>query len=671
MTDRTTSAFVATVAAGSHELDTVIAMSKRYQATLGQLPFEAFRDFARAGRVLGAFRDEVLVGYALYRMRRRSGVLVLVHLCVDDVARGQGVADQLIDSVCARHPFSPGLTAWCREDYPANRRWPSLGFGRTGGERVGRGRDGRLLVHWWRSINDVNLFTFDATTELIPAAAIDTNVFRDIYEPRPEFEESLALAEPWLQDSIELVTTAQLNTEVDVACRTAAALKGARSRLRSLTPPPDAWRPILHELVQTLGQSAVEEADLRQVAQASAGGARYFVTRDRALLSHGGDVDTIAGICVVSPLDLMLAVHADQFEVDYQAAALRESELQVLHPQALPATSELVNFTDHSSSERSSELAAELRQIAPGVSAGARMWALAPADGPTVVIAATSGTASTLVVHCLRVRSGRHQLTFARQMLHLLREEVVATGRTLVEVTGSTPSYVQSALGAEGFVRDGNRWVARCIVGIVGPGDEVPHGGAAVEASSLEPAEVSALERTLWPLKIVNGVVPTYIVPIKPAWARALFGDDPQAELFARPSVLSVAREHVYYRSLSRTIVGPARLLWWVSGGGHNGGMRASSWLESAVIGRPRTLYKQFGTQGIYKQQDVENLVGRPGGEALALVFSRTETFRNRIDLATARELFAPMGRNGYLQSTQRVDEHVFATFYRTGTGVK
>lgn len=90
----------------------------------------------------------------------------------------------------------------------------------------------------------MTLFTFDASQESVPAAAIDTNVFRDIVGPRPDFPESIALDEPWLIDSVELVITGQLQTEIEEATRTTASLRGTTARLRWLSPPAGEWRPV-------------------------------------------------------------------------------------------------------------------------------------------------------------------------------------------------------------------------------------------------------------------------------------------------------------------------------------------------------------------------------------------------------------------------------------------
>lgn len=652
---------------GAAEVDDVIELSKRHQGTLGQLPYQAFRLFASEGRVLGLWSDHRLAGYAIYRVRKRTGVVVLVHLCVDVADRGGGHSERLVDAICARHPFSPGLAAWCREDYPAHRRWPSLGFERTG-TRPGRGRQGTRLVHWWRPINELTLFTYVPERDETPSAAIDTNVFRDIVEPRDDFAASIALAEPWLLDSLNLVITGHLITEIDEATATNPVLRGTTSRFPRLSPTPDTWRPLYKDLTTALATTSIEDGDRRQLAQASAGDARYFVTRDEQVLAQRAAIESVTGLQIVSPLELTLDLHADQFETNYQAAALRESELEIRHPSSLPAKRDLHPFTDHDSHEKTTDLLAELNGIAGGIGSGARLWELGPVDTAAIAIAGTSVEPSTLVCHCVRVRTDKHRVTFARQLLQVLREDAVASDLTRVEFRGTVPGYLETALVAEGYVVSEDHWLARCQPGFVGPNDTVPEALSPARANELDASQVSQLERVLWPLKIVGGNVPTYIVPIQPAWARALFDDSPhQAELFPRPDSLSLAREHVYYRSLNRNITAPARLLWWVSGSGSNSGMRATSWLEAAVAGRPRTLHRQFGSQGIYRQSDVEAIYHRPGGDISALVFSRTETFANPIPISYARRIFPRMADNGYLQTARPVSEHVFADFYQVG----
>src|SRR5690606_21911235 len=136
----------------------VIALSKLHQAFLGPLPFEAFREAARQGWILGAWAGRDLAGYLLYRPRRRDGVISITHLCVANQYRGQGIARRLVDALSASRPYSPGMVLWCRVDYPATAQWPALGFDREG-RKTGKSKAGHELIRWRRPINAATLLT--------------------------------------------------------------------------------------------------------------------------------------------------------------------------------------------------------------------------------------------------------------------------------------------------------------------------------------------------------------------------------------------------------------------------------------------------------------------------------------------------------------------------------
>lgn len=194
--------------------------------------------------------------------------------------------------------------------------------------------------------------------------------------------------------------------------------------------------------------------------------------------------------------------------------------------------------------------------------------------------------------------------------------------------------------------------------------------GLWADTRELDAALVGELELRCWPAKFVTGETPAYLVPIQPAWARALFGQEPrQLSLLNRPDHLGVAREHVYYRSFVSTMKAPARLVWFVTGGGLNGGARAVSWLDRVAIDRPRALHRRFGSQGIYTSADVERIVKRPGGKALAMVFGRTEILRHQVRLKDAARFHPEIATSQYLRTSRAIDEHVFEDYYKRGMG--
>ena len=130
-----------------------------------------------------------------------------------------------------------------RTDYPAHKAWPELGFSRTA-EKPGRGRLGLPLAHWWRPIAEHNVFTFDRDTANLPAAALDTDVFRDCYEPRLKYPESSGLLAGWLADQVELVVTGQLSTELHEASVLRPDVRSAVEQFRRLAAPTERWESL-------------------------------------------------------------------------------------------------------------------------------------------------------------------------------------------------------------------------------------------------------------------------------------------------------------------------------------------------------------------------------------------------------------------------------------------
>ena len=630
------------------------------------LPFDAFRKFASDGKILVALDGGSVAGYLLFRVRKRTGVAVIVHLCVEAAQRGNGASRLLVQTLATMHPYAPGIAARCREDYPAHNVWPRLGFDRIS-DRPGRSKKRLSIIDWWRPIADRSLLTYAINEEALPAAALDTNVFRDIVEPREAFLESIALEADWLSDVVELVATGQLESEIHEASRSVPSLKGTVSRFRRLAPSPDDWQPIAQQLTALLLDSDVDNGDIRHIAQASAGDARFFVTRDGPVLETAELIEATTGLQIIRPAELLLRLHADQFESAYRAQSLLETNLRIEHPTTLPSKTALVEFTDHTSNEKSGELWGRLNHVATKASSGGRIWNISRDDGLTIALAATVLRDNALRVELLRVRSGLDRLTFARQLLHHFREVAVASGVPRVDFVDCAPTYVLAALVAEGYRAHAGGWVANCPTTISVETAKLLE--LDIDFATPSPYQVSRVERWLWPAKLITGSVPSYIVPVQAHWAHALFGNEhDQPHLFTRPEGLGLAREHVYYRSLTHTLQTPARLLWYVTGGGLNSGMRATSWLDDVVHERPRTLYRRYGTQGIYTREDVEKTARAPGALVTAMVFSRTETFEHHIPLALAKQIYPPIGTNQFLRTTRRVNEHVFAAFRSRGS---
>lgn len=643
-------------------VEKVISLSKAHQSLLGQLPFQVFRDAAKMDRLVVATAESAVVGYVLYRTRRRDRSVMLVHLCVADDARGMGVARSLIDELASHHPAASGIGAWCREDYEATSAWPHLGFDRVG-TRAGKARSGTVLVHWWRPVSDRSLLICEPDPDGLPVAALDTNVFRDLKEPRLQHVESQALADGWLTDAVEFVLTSQVAAEIDEAATIVQSLRGTADSLRRLSPRPELWEPTKAAIDSQVNDPFVGEHDRRHIAQAAAAGAAFVVTRDDAMLASSEAIEMATGVVVVRPSQLLLRLHAGLEGESYQTAALYDTTWSIGSTADVPTRSELTAFLHPG--ERLAAFAMRVHSAMAGAGRGARLWTITR-EGVAIAMAAAMPVGDELTITIFRVSPSVHQRTLARQFLDRLRHHASASGFNRIMVEDTDAPYATRALRDEGFqYAEDQTWWAHCRPGFYGPGDCEPLSGRPV--SSLSAAEVFELETQLWPARIVTGSTPTYVVPIRPGWALNLLGASKAAPtLLPRPDSLGAAREHVYYRSAISTLQTPARLLWYVSGKGAHGGFRAVSWLTQAVTSHPRTLYRRFGARGVYGEADVV-ATAKSNGLASALVFARTEVFERSIPLAEARTFYSPFETNGYLQSTRLVSEHVFDQLCQRG----
>jgi hypothetical protein len=170
--------------------------------------------------------------------------------------------------------------------------------------------------------------------------------------------------------------------------------------------------------------------------------------------------------------------------------------------------------------------------------------------------------------------------------------------------------------------------------------------------------------------------MPCYIIPIKQYWAGQLFDSAISGEnLFgAIPSKLW-SIENVYYRH-TRPITeeAPARILWYVSGGGKMGTHKkmivGCSYLTEVHTGKGQDLFRRFKRYGIYEWEHIYELCGREKDEDIrALKFSHTELFKRPVSYAMAQQLLA---KNGYktpntFAGPVQVSKEVFFDMYEMG----
>ena len=645
----------------------VIELGNANSATLGLLPFAAINQAAAERRVLAFIEDGEVKGYTLYGKRVRTSDISLTHLCVDHSQRGRGIARELVEGIVERNPNRAGIRLSCREDYEAHSMWPHLGF-RCIGRKPGRGRDRLPLVTWWRPIAARTLWDEPEQEDARMVVAIDTNVLLDILDER-DFPASLALTADWVTEAAELTVTPQSRSELSDQHSANDAIGSEREVFRTLAPSPEAWQKKLQALQGKHSTARLGDKDLRVIAQAAASEADYLISRDDELLRSGTQIEQLTGLSLVRPDDFLLGLQAQGGEHSHQTRIIAASGMSVSPVSEMPSDAELSAFCHDHVGERPSSLR---HRLSIATAHGGRIELLVTDSREPLALGAMYREGDRVTITVLRSATGQRSYTAVRQMAHHLRAIAARSGPATIVVDDQTHPSVERALRDEGFRSEGSAWTADARTAIHEPGGTLPPELDQFGWDRLTAHLVRDYERYAWPSKVFSGNVPTYMVPIKPEYARVILGyEEPQGRLVELHPRAAGARDNTYYMSPRYFIEAPARIIWWVSRGGSLGGVRAMSWLDEVDIGDPRRLYRKYRDRGVLDEQQVLDSAkhSRRGGGlvATALLFSQTEVFPAPIPIARSRELCDSMKTTGFFQTTQPIDEGAARRLYEEG----
>lgn len=635
-------------------IDQAIALGDRYTKRLGLMTPAAYRGMAEDGGLLVAVEGEVMIGYALFGLPKRSPHVRLAHLCVVEEHRGKGAARLLVEEIRQRYPQRLGIRAKCRRDYGLSGMWTSLGFVPRGEVR-GRGSDGETLDAWWLDLGHPDLFT-EVESDALLTVAVDHAVFTDLRGRASESEanESQALDAEWLSDLVELAHTPQLVHDVrdidDDAER--QHQRTALHRLRQLSPPGDCVAERRDRLLTALPEAQLQlpnddlqRRSLQYVAETSCAGLQVLATRDPWLKTLTDVAWDVARVRIVEPS--VVTLHVDELR---QAQVYRPADLmgtEFRSGEVEPgAEDELVAFFDQMGTDSGLAFAARLRALDDDTVVWHREL-LRDGQGRPVALYVWGLDGRTLTIPMLRTSTHPLEETLVRQVLFLLKRQGRECAAEVVHIADPAPSpAAQAAAGDDGFFSHGTG-LSALLVDVCGTAAEVESTTRRItralkaDEPELQPglsAEVaSAVERAWWPAKIMDSHLPSFEVPIEPRWSTELFNVPPT--LLPRKDLLGISREHVYYRSPGRRGESvPARLLWYVSSGAskQEGQMIiGSSRLDEVVIDTPEALFARFEHLGVYGLREIQGVA--TAGRAMALRFSDTEIFprpvrRKRLD---------------------------------------
>jgi len=684
----------------SNYLEDVVALGDANSGTLGLFPRQAFKESASKKYIIVAIDEdtEILVGYLLFNVSRRKMLVSIVHLCVDEAWRGNGIAKLLFDEL--KRITKDGylsVRVRCRVDYDANAVWPKLGF-IARGEMKGRGKKETQLTIWKYEFSHPSLFSYAALQDegTKVKAVIDANVFFQLQDPnKPGHEESSSLLEPWLD--VELCVTPEIYNEISRNQN-----EGRRRESRNFA---DTFPIVDTKSSQTKFQqvytslrplfaskmSASDESDLRQLTYAISADVPFFVTRDGPMLEKAEDVFERYGIQILQPADLILMQDELLRGDDYAPSRVAGSQIRIekVHSQQ---SEEIVEKFMFGQSETKAAFNRKL-QIA-----------LSQATTVETFVVRDSGNELLGLISFSRQQDGQMDIPIFRvgktpicsYVAKYLVNNVVLTAsgenRNAIIVTDERLSEsIVFALREGGFLRIPSGWLKMTLHGILGEQEVIAKLAISswpdftrettskmLSALNSMPTQtvMLELEKWLWPLKIKNVDIPIFIVAIRPEWAMHLFDVSiARQDLFGSEPSLILNAENVYYRSSAQKVLSaPGRILWYVSAGRkrYQGSMciKACSYLDEVEIGTPKELFSKYKKLGVYKWKDVYNEVAK--GDAnkpiMAFKFSKTEILSRPIPLAQLKSLWKIEGKNfNNAQSPVLISKERFLEIYTLG----
>ena len=688
----------------SPHLETVIALGDANKKTLGFFTEGAFRESARQRVILIALNPQKnCIGYLLYRPVRRSNIIVIVHLCVAPAYRGRGVTKQLVNSLSQKTQNFYGIQLKCRRDYGIDRMWETLGFIPLN-DRPGRSKEGKLLTVWWLDHGHPTIFSQAAAQQLESkiCAVIDTSIFLELHGNEDiESAESDSLLADWLQDDLELCVTDEIFKAIN-----ALSDSHLRNRKRLLA---DTFTKIrceqqlqeikfnsLKRLISSINFDEINDSLFRQLAQALAADCLIFLTHDPKILALADAVYENFSLAILTPTDLIIKLDDVRRDTHYQP--VRFVGIQNLNIQLIDNKFNKLLLTNcfHAvdRGEKIANFQLNLRQIIANPDKFKCYVVLEGENQPLALIAYRKQKTHESEVTMLRVRRGVLAAALARYLLFHSISVSVKENRQFTRLTDQYfDEIVIQAIQEDAFVRVNNGYLkanppvaetaanlSQKLANLAKIGEE--YNFCMKIADTLNTPELiqdigtmAELERRLWPAKIIDADLPTFMIPIQPRWAKDLFDEELAKQyIFGSKIELALKRELVYYRSnwangdLRPGVIG--RILWYVSSNSSftlgTKEVKACSRLEEVIIDKPEKLYRQFRSLGVYELKDLMTIAkDEPNADIMAIRFSHTQLFPKPL---TLKRIQGILGNKTTVQRVFRLPETKFGIIYKEGT---
>ena len=590
-------------------------LMKRHTRTVGFLPLAAIEDHLVRECVLGAkTQNGQLVGYLLYGEYRDR--FRITQLCISEKFRKQGIARCLVETLKASATTQKVIRLSCRNDFPAHKLWPKLGFVPID-EKCGRSKEGHLLTVWrlvLASDDQLALFRANLSDEILDVI-IDAQIFFDFDEPDSDkTQPSKALLSDFFVDSINLWFTDELLSEIG---RNTSDEERGQARARTKQFLEIRHDPLLvDDFTESLRQilpsgKLSQQSDINHLAKAASSEVNVFVTRDRALLKKASQIDDLLSLKVLSPTELIMQLR--ELSEDYPRTPDRVSGL-ALEWRRL-TSEEFLSFPLTGFLNRGEKLGQFREKVEAFLVDQTRheLEVLWLGNEPIALRVLTYSTKGQLIVTLGRMSNVHGHSLLGRFLISDVIYKALRQNIDMVTINASgLPAGLMQYLTETGFTKHNGRFVRFCFP------QDLDRNGAVSKIARLLPEAAHnyrgmsdiELERCCSPLSIA-AEQNHFLIPIRQGYALNLFDRRRSAnDMFGgNPDVL-LRWSNVYYRKLTfhKMLRGPGRILWYVSGGAKE--IVAVSHLDEITTDTPKELLRRFEKYGTLGWRDLYKMCG-------------------------------------------------------------
>lgn len=676
-------------------LNDIISLGRRNAKTLGMFPEGAFLDHAKKKCIVAALENELLLGYILFRITQKKGIISIVHLCVDSSHRNKGTAKKLLDFVKKKYQhLSRGISLSCRKDYiVASRFYEKNGF-KAAKEVRSRSKDENYLIKWFYDFGNQDLFSGTHISDTKFNVLLDANVLiklRDLSEDY--FDEINALTADWLDDEVEYFYAQEMLNEInrDSNKQRAELTRQFVNKYKQARFIPDDQIKVYKEISEFLiGSSKNDISDKNQLSECITSHLDCFVTGDKNILSYSDKIFEIYSVKVLSPSELILHIDQLKNKQNYNSVRLAGANYETRNIESSDI-SHLTNlFISKEFDEKKYELINKINLVI-GKLKESYLRIVKDSNSNYLGFVAGYYNTDTLLITILRTKKVKiSQVLFYQLLTDIINYASKNNLNKIIIDDKYLWDYQKEIIESFEFEFISGQYHRLSIKGIIDTSEifkneiirnhciDISFFKEKIANLELQERELIKfqLERKFWPLKLKDLNIPTYIIPIKRHWASQLF-DFYQADqtLFGAKAELVWQRENVYYRNVFPvTEIFPARILWYVSSEkkittGRDKGIVACSYLDEVSIDTAKNLFQQYKNYGIYEWKDIYNLADENSNKVIkALKFSDTEVFKKIICLDKITSILKNNNRvKNTFTSPVQVSKEIFNQIYEIG----